>query len=144
MHRIGGGLALFWNSNVNVNITSYSAHHIDAVVCNEWGRVWRCIRIYGHPEASQKHHTWKLLKRLASLFSYLWCCFGDFNKIIHLHEKNEGSDRNVYLVADFSEVVHECNLMDMGYKGHPFTWSNRRYDSQFIEERLDRVICSKD
>lgn len=69
-HRMGGGLTLFWNSNVNVNITSYSAHHIDAVVCDEGERVWRCTRIYGHPEASQKHHTWKLLKRLASLFSY--------------------------------------------------------------------------
>ena len=34
--------------------------------------------------------------------------------------------------------------MDMGYKGHKYTWSNRRYEVNFKEERLDRVFCSKD
>lgn len=38
MHGIGRGVALLWNSDVNVNITSYSAHHIDAVVHNERGK----------------------------------------------------------------------------------------------------------
>lgn len=89
------------------------------------------------PRSYQKHHTCTLLKRLASLFSHPRCCFGDFNEIMHLHEKN------IHLVAEFREAVHECNLMDMGYKGYPFTWSNRRYRTQFIEERLDRVLCNK-
>lgn len=31
----------------------------------------------------------------------------------------------------------------MGYSGYPFTWSNRRFGSpNFIEERLDRFLCS--
>lgn len=36
---IGGGLALFWSSEVTVHITSYSSHHIDAFVYNESGKV---------------------------------------------------------------------------------------------------------
>lgn len=31
---MGGGLTLFWNSNVNVNITSYCFRYIDVVVSN--------------------------------------------------------------------------------------------------------------
>lgn len=62
---------------------------------------------------------------------------------MHLHEKNGGSDRKVHLVPEFRKVVHECNLMDMGYKGYLFTWSNRRYGIQFIEERMDKVLCNK-
>lgn len=62
-----GGLSLFWNSNVDVNIIFYSSHHIYAVVYNATEKVWRCTGTYGHPESSQKHHTRTLLKILANL-----------------------------------------------------------------------------
>ena len=32
----------------------------------------------------------------------------------------------------------------MGFKGHPFTWSNRRFGPQLVEERLDRFLYCKD
>lgn len=47
------------------------------------------------------------------------------------------------MVAEFREAVQNCNLQDMGSHGYPFTWSNKRYGPQFIEERLDRIFCSK-
>lgn len=46
---MGGGLTLFWSSDVNVEIKSYSSHHIDAFVYNESGKVWRCTGVYGYP-----------------------------------------------------------------------------------------------
>ncbi|KAH9723192.1 reverse transcriptase domain-containing protein [Citrus sinensis] len=141
---MGSGLALLWRADVNVSITSYSSHHIDALVSSESGLRWRCTGIYGHPELSQKHNTWTLMKRLASLFSYPWCCFGDFNEIMHMHEKNGGNERNLNRVAEFREAVQSCNLQDMGCKGYPYTWSNKRYGDHLIEERLDRFLCSKD
>lgn len=140
---MGGGLALFWNSEVNVHVKSYSLHHIDVEVCNESGKAWRCIGIYGHPEASQKHNTWTLFQRLANLSSLSWCCFGDFNEVMHLHEKNGGNKKNLNMIAEFKEIVKAYNLLDIGYKRYPFTWSNRRYEENYIEERLDRFLCSK-
>ena len=139
-----GGLALFWSSGVNVSIKSFSSHHIDAVVQNPSGKTWRCTRIYGHPEAGQKQHTWCLLKKLADIFPYPWCCFGDFNEILYLHEKSGDNERNLNAVADFRETIQACNLIDMGYKGYQFTWSNRRFGTGYVEERLDRFLCSKD
>lgn len=126
-----------------MNITSYSPHHIDTVVCNKSGKVWRCTTIYGHPETSQKQHTWTLLKGLASLSSHPWCCCGDFNEILHFHEKTRGNDKSVDSIAGFRDVVQACNLTDMGYKGYPFTWLNRRYKPHHIEERPNRFLCSK-
>ena len=98
----------------------------------------------GHSETNQKHHTWTLLKRLAGIFSYPWCCFSDFNEILNLQEKSGGNEKNMDMVVKFREVVQACNLVDMEYKGYPFTWSNRRYGQHFIEERLDRFLCSND
>ncbi|KAH9722974.1 hypothetical protein KPL70_006924 [Citrus sinensis] len=141
---MGGGLALFWSSDVDVTIKSYSSHHIDAIVQNQSGKKWRCTGIYGHAEASQKHHTWALLKRLAELYSYTLCCLGDFNEIFYSHEKLGGNDCSSNMMLEFRESIRACNLMDMGFKGHKYTWSNRRYGVNFIEERLDRVFCSKD
>lgn len=71
--------------------------------------------VYGHPEIGQKKHTW------------IWLCFGDFNEILHPNEKSGGTDRNLNLINNFREVLKECNLKDIGYKGCPFTWSNGRY-----------------
>lgn len=33
--------------------------------------------------------------------------------------------------------------MDIGCKRYLFTWSNKRYGPHLIDERLDRVLCSK-
>ncbi|KAH9651249.1 reverse transcriptase domain-containing protein [Citrus sinensis] len=59
---LGGGLAMCWTEDINVEIKSFSKHHVDAVVHSEEGRFWRCTGIYGHPETDQKKHTWELLR----------------------------------------------------------------------------------
>ena len=48
------------------------------------------------------------------------------------------------MVTAFRETVNDCNLIDLGCRGYPFTWSNRRFGPQLIEERLDRFFGSKD
>lgn len=47
----GGGLAMFWRKEVNLEIKSFSRHHIDVVVTEEGsGFKWRLTSFYGHPE----------------------------------------------------------------------------------------------
>lgn len=61
---------------------------------------------------------------------------------MHLDEKNGGKDREVHMIREFRDGVQDYNLKDLGYTGHPFTWSNRRFGSHFVEERLGRFLCS--
>lgn len=35
-----------------------------------------------------------------------------------------------------------CGLMDIGFNGHPFTWTNKRFGKAFICERLDRALAN--
>ena len=44
-----GGLAVLWNADTNVQINSYSKHHIDFQVRSAQGKTWRGTWIYGHP-----------------------------------------------------------------------------------------------
>lgn len=46
-------------------------------------------------------------------------------------------------MLDFNNTLLECGLQDVISKRNPFTWSNRRYDSNLIEERLDRFLCTQ-
>lgn len=92
----------------------------------------------------QKKHTLTLLRRLVGLSSYPWLCFGDFNEILHMHEKTGGNNRNLNLVVDFRHAIKDCNLVDAGCTGYPFIWSNRRFEPYLIEERLDRFFYNKE
>ncbi|XP_024039545.1 uncharacterized protein LOC112098147 [Citrus clementina] len=138
----GGGLALLWKSETNVQIKSFNQHHIDAEVVMENGKLIRCTGVYGHPDMRQRKHTWTLLRRLSGFSSTPWTCFGDFNEILHPFEKSGGNERQVSLITDFREALRDCDLLDIGYKGYSFTWSNGRFGPAFVEERLDRFVCN--
>lgn len=42
----------------------------------------------------------------------------------------------------FRDVLDECNFMDLGFKGFPFTWSKHYRSGVSIWERLDRAIAT--
>jgi hypothetical protein len=63
-----GGLALFWSSEVVMEIINFSRRHIYAKVLTAGrGLLWKLTSFYGHPEASKRHEAWSLLRFLASL-----------------------------------------------------------------------------
>lgn len=41
-----------WNNDVELEIVSYSNHHIDGLVRGANGKLWRCTRVYGHLEVN--------------------------------------------------------------------------------------------
>ncbi|KAL5791779.1 hypothetical protein ACOSP7_000373 [Xanthoceras sorbifolium] len=55
-----------------------------------------------------------------------WIIGGDFNEILRSEEKLGGLVRSHRAMDSFREVVDDCNLIDMGFKGSLFTWSNRQ------------------
>ena len=63
----GGGLAMFWRKEVNLEIKSYSKYHIDVVVIEEAsGFKWRLTGFYGHPETHRRKESWQFLNTLNS------------------------------------------------------------------------------
>ena len=60
----GGGLALLWRSDIDVNVVSSSLNHIDAVINLGKEHSWRFTGFYGNPETHKHHDSWAILKNL--------------------------------------------------------------------------------
>ena len=73
---LSGGLALFWSSDVKVDLKDFSSHLIDIVITQEDGLSWRTTIIYGEPKKELQHQFWDKLRFLRSTREGPWICTG--------------------------------------------------------------------
>jgi hypothetical protein len=45
-------------------------------------------------------------------------------------------------MQEFQQTLEECNLVDLGFRGPKYTWSNCREGRAIIKERLDRGVAN--
>ncbi|XP_021743457.1 uncharacterized protein LOC110709547 [Chenopodium quinoa] len=138
-----GGIGLWWNNNLTVNISGFSAHHICGEVCNNENEPrWRLVGIYEWPEATNKHLTWNLMRSTYASSSLPILTFGNFNEILGMHEKDGGDTRGERQIDAFREAIDDCDCRNLGYKGNVFTWQRGTSMETVVRERLDRYIAS--
>lgn len=102
----------------------------------------RITGLYGWPEVTQRVHTWNLIRNLHSQYQLPWFIGGDYNEILHRSEKVGGCDRIHTQMEAFQKTLSECALMDIGFKGSQYTWSNKRATPHTVRCRLDRVCVN--
>ena len=140
-----GGLALLWSVDTNLEIKSFSNHHIDAIITESGnGLSWRFTGFYGYPETHLREDSWKLLYFLCNQFNLPWFCCGDFNEILSMNEKTGGTQRSQSQMDSFRNVVNFCGFKDLGFCGPEFTWCNMKEGSDRISLRLDRAFATSD
>lgn len=100
-YRKEGGLAMKQGKNVTVDVTSYSKHHIDAVVQRKKDGLWHCTWVYGHPKTKEKKHIWELIRRFLGLSSLPGCILGILIKSCTLMKKIGGNKRIMDLIINF-------------------------------------------
>ncbi|KAL2939928.1 hypothetical protein RDABS01_001310 [Bienertia sinuspersici] len=71
-------------------------------------------------------------------------CIGDFNLLLNPSEKKGGGGFNFQEAEILQDLMTTCNLLDLGFIGHEFTWSNNRGGEEHIQERLDRCLVTQD
>lgn len=141
----GGGLAMFWRKEINLEIKSDSKHHIDAVITEEATSFkWRITGFYGHPETHRRKDSWSFLNMLNQQYQLLWLCLGDFNEILSGEEKLGGAPRPQQQIDAFRNVVYRCGFKDMGYSGTKYTWCNQPKGENMMYLMLDRVFATMD
>jgi hypothetical protein len=67
---------------------------------------------------------------------------GDLKDIMHPSEKLGPSSVDVNRMNAFCSYVKHCGLIDLGFNGPTYTWSNKRFSSAPTYERLDRCLAN--
>lgn len=62
---------------------------------------------------------------------------GDFNQFMDEREKRGGQDVCMSQVRQLQSMIDACSLIDLGFEGPLFTWSNIRQGQTNIQGRLD-------
>ncbi|KAB2626048.1 hypothetical protein D8674_017708 [Pyrus ussuriensis x Pyrus communis] len=138
-----GGLSLWWEDNLEVNIIFSSKHIIDAVMRIKGQTHWsRITGVYGTPYRVEKNLFWEWMVNHFTPTDIPWICGGDFNEFLWDHEKS-GRVEVLYNRPRFlEEFLSSSQLMDLGFNGPAFTWRGVR-KGDWVEERLDRVMANK-
>lgn len=65
---------------------------------------------------------------------------GDFNDLLSQQEKRGGQPHPRWACRGFSEAIQDCELVELGFYGHPFTWERRVEGVALVEEKFDRAL----
>ncbi|KAI3461929.1 hypothetical protein Pfo_018592 [Paulownia fortunei] len=83
--------------------------------------------VYAKCNASDRKELWDELRTIADeSYSKPWLVGGDFNVILDPHEKKGSSILNTTAMNDFGDMITDCGLIDAGFEGQCFTWTNKR------------------
>ncbi|XP_072061977.1 uncharacterized protein [Arachis hypogaea] len=63
-------------------------------------------------------------------------------EVLNQNEKKGGNLVVLSQAESFIEAIQSNSLLDLGFDGHPFTWSNGKSGDRNIQERLDRALAN--
>ena len=129
-----------WTDDVDVNIVSFSHFYVLAcVVQKSSASSFNLVCVYGDPHHQQTNSIWNVV------FSFVvqnqgrpTLCIGDLNNIMHPNEKWGPGPPCLSRIDNFCTLVKQCGLMNLGYGGLAYTWTNKRFTTNPTFERLDR------
>lgn len=73
-----------------------------------------------------------------------WLIGGDFNEVLEEKEKFGGLLVRNNRIDKFAKCLNHCKLIDLGYQGSHFTWTNKQRHGYTVLERLDRFLANYD
>jgi hypothetical protein len=137
-----GGLAIFWNNEIKLDLLPYSQYHIDAVVFPPDSDPWRLTCVYGEAQVHERHKTWDMLKFIKASSPLPWMCIGDFNEVLLWEEHMGVNERSNTRIQAFRDMVDICEPMDLGYTGTAWTFEKKVVGGTYCRVWLDRALAS--
>lgn len=138
-----GGLWLVWGDEFQITVVEKSKSLIAAQVVNKASqKKWGLLAVYGDPNRTQNPIIWSRLENYLQDQNQPVCLLGDFNAVASATEKWGGSQSLSNPNRAFRAWISEVGLMDLGYHGPAYTWSNKKDGVQNISERLDRGLAN--
>lgn len=103
---------------------------------------WLLTMVYASPKAYIREELWQYIRQLGAVVNIPWVLIGDVNQPLDSCDKRGGRPVNRHLASRLWTVLDDCNLLDMGFVGPKFTWTNGGQGGANIRERIDRAWCN--
>ena len=103
---------------------------------------WLLSSIYASPRLVERRILWSNRAKVAQLHTLPWLLLGDFNEILSGEDKFGGRNINLNRALDFKGYLDASNILDLGFFGLKYTWSNQRKISNLILEMIDRCFAN--
>ena len=103
---------------------------------------WLFTAIYASPRTAERHVLWDNLIKVAEMHDIPWVLAGDFNEPLMEGDKFRGRAINVSRSLLFKECLDKCNMIDIGFSGPRFTWTNKRNVQALIQKRINRFFVN--
>lgn len=143
--RLKGGLALAWRSEMDIDCLQSNVHHISWLVySNPPHQPWILSSVHGPSYWLNKSSFWFELSNLGEKFAGPWLVLGDLNAISSQSDKLDGKPYSFSSQVPFISFIHSNGLIDLGYSGNPFTWTNKRQGKANIRELLDQCLSNRE
>ena len=136
----GGGLALFWKAEMEMDIISSNDNYIDTRIKFQRASFLATF-VYGEPDQSKRSCLWANLVALGEDREEPWFLSGDFNEILDNSEKQGGPERPERSFVEFRFLLSECGLFDLKHTGNFLSWRGVRH-SHLVKCRLDRAMAN--
>lgn len=75
------------------------------------------------PKVATKKVFLGLSEIISGRNEFPWLCVGNFNEVGSIWEKQEGEVCSRSRIEQFQQVISDCSLMDLEFKGPAYTWS---------------------
>uniref|UniRef100_A0A2N9GX50 CCHC-type domain-containing protein n=1 Tax=Fagus sylvatica TaxID=28930 RepID=A0A2N9GX50_FAGSY len=141
-----GGIWILWKTNVveiNHLCSTEQEIHTSVKVFGS-NSSWLLSAIYASPRRSERRMLWQNLSTVAGLHSLPWVMVGDFNDITSSDEKWGGNIPNASRISEYCDCMNNCNMIDLGFSGPKYTWTNGQPVSSLIMQRLDRAWANSE
>nr|XP_023896924.1 uncharacterized protein LOC112008814 [Quercus suber] len=139
-----GGLWLLWNTGkVEVSLLSKTEQEIHvSVKVHSLNSIFFFSAIYASPRLAKRHVLWNNLCLFAELHNMPWVIAGDFNESLSSEDKFGGRAVSSSRSLEFKECLDSCNMIDLGFSGPRFTWTNKMEVEALIQERINRFFVN--
>jgi hypothetical protein len=138
-----GGLWLLWTDEVRLSVKFSSRYLILALVHHIATNVEFVLAcVYGEPHHRFTSMTWDHIFNFSNdNLGKPVVCLGDWNEIMCDMDTTSGNV-NKYRMCTFNNFVKQCGIFELGYSGPAYSWTNKRFSSIPIFERLDRCLAN--
>lgn len=138
-HHVGGRIVVAWDPSRVVFTPKLTTPQIlhGTIHCLTRKTTFELSFVYALNNLVMRRDLWTSLSLIGNGLLEPWALLGDFNNILHPHERVNGKTVTMYELKDFSEACATNALEDLPFHGPLLTWNNNT-----VWSKLDRAMIN--